>query len=1029
MNTLPSIVKKERIPELQLVRAIAIIGVLSVHASASATIYMQESAYYFFYNLVNIFMRFGTPTFILLSSFVLFYSYYNRPLDRKLITGFYKKRLLYILIPYIVFSAIYFVYIKLVNNQPLLSPDSLQEFWTKLRKGDVYSHLYFVYISIQFYLLFPIVLWVAKRWPRIAYGFIPFGFAAQWIFVVYNYYVEPVPDKGSWSLSYFSFFFTGAFLGIYYPKVKKWIAMTREHATAGRVAFWLLLLGAWLTVALSHVYMYHNARANGVIYHGLWYEYLWNFHTLFSAFTALGLSFFIYRHLPKWISGTLHGIGQLSFGIYLIHLLFLFLYDRFIPHFGSALLEHLRYFGSWAVMLAGSWITVALVSRFVPFGWILFGQVPAREVTERPSGTAVKKKVVIASVSLLLIAIVTTAAGYAWLRTNSTENGHPRQELETIASASEIRSGYDVIVAGTDAEGIAAAISAARNGLSVLLVDGRERDILGGLLTEGGLNSLDLNYSPKKSAIPGQLIFLNKGIFQEWYDQLEGTSFDVHSAANAFNRMVKEEENIDLLLKAQSMEPLVEAGPDGTRAVKGLRIVQEDGTALDVTAPSVIDATQDGDIAASAGVPYTLGRADIGEPDAQMAVTLVFALKGVTQEIWDSFDDIPDTSIDSMSAWGFHKAKDYVSSNPERVKLRGLNVGRQNDDTILINAMHIFQVDPLDPDSLRAAMEIGQAEAPRIVEYLKETYEQFESLEFAYTFDELYVRESRHIEGEYRLTMADLLDNRDHWDAIAYGSYDVDIQAASHTDWGYVLYSPAQYGVPFRTLVPLEVDGLLVVGRAASFDSLPHGSARVIPLGMATGQAAGAAAKLAAENGMSFRELSRSKELIAELRQRLTDQGMDLYMNVDAIETPYYKSHKAYRGLVAAVSMLLTSGGENNMDFDLDGKSNPERVVNSMRRVSKQHPDFFLGDPSAALVGVAEPFDEQPLSLEQAVKTIGSAIGGEEAAALTLDEFVARGWLLPETLDAIDDRAAITNGEFFMIVRDVVEFYAGVVYE
>lgn len=1028
MNTLPSTVKKGHIPELQLVRAIAIIGVLSVHASASATIYMKESAYYFFYNLVNIFMRFGTPTFILLSSFVLFYSYYNRPLDKKLVASFYKRRLLYILVPYVVFSAIYFVYIKLTYHQPILTLDSLDEFLGDLLRGKVYSHLYFVFISIQFYLLFPIVLWAAKRWPRIVYGFIPAGFILQWVFVLYNYYIEPVPDKGSWSLSYFSFFFTGAFLGIYYPKVKTWIAMTREHASAGRVAFWLVLVAAWLAFALAHVWIYHNNRAHGTMYHGLLYEFLWNFHTLFSAFAALVLSFFVYRHLPKWVSRTLHGIGQLSFGIYLIHILFLFLYDRFIPHFGSASLEHLRYFGSWAVMLAGSWITVALVTRFVPFGWVLFGQVPLRERAEGHSGTTAKKKVVVASVSLLLIASVTTAAGYAWLQDNSTENSHKRQELEAVASVDEVQGSYDVIVAGTDAEGIAAAISGARNGLSVLLVDGKERDILGGLLTEGGLNSLDLNYSPKKSAIPGQHIFLNKGIFQEWYDQIEGTSFDVHTAANAFYRMVKAEENIDLLLMARSMEPLLESGSDGTQTITGLRVVKKDGTALDIAAPSVIDATQDGDIAAAAGAPFMLGREDIGEPDAQMAVTLVFALKGVTQEIWESFDDIPETEIDSMSAWGFHESKEYVSSSPERVKLRGLNVGRQNDDTILINAMHIFQIDPLDPESLREALELGRAEAPRIVDYLKETYKPFENLELAYTFDELYVRESRHIEGEYRLTMADLLDNRDHWDAIAYGSYDVDIQAASPTDTGFVLYSPAQYGVPFRTLVPLEVDGLLVVGRAASFDSLPHGSARVIPLGMAAGEAAGAAAKLAAENGLTFRELSRSKELIAELRQRLTDQGMDLYMNLDAIATPYYKTHKAYKGLVAAVSMLLTSGDKDNMAFDLDGKSNMQRVVYSMNRVAKQHPYFFRGDPSAAIAGIEAPA-EQPLPLEQAAKTIANAIGGEEGPALTVYEFVRRGWLQQETLDAIDDPAAITNGEFFMLIRDVVEFYAGVVYE
>ena len=62
-------------------------------------------------------------------------------------------------------------------------------------------------------------------------------------------------------------------------------------------------------------------------------------------------------------------------------------------------------------------------------------------------------------------------------------------------------------------------------------------------------------------------------------------------------------------------------------------------------------------------------------------------------------------------------------------------------------------------------------------------------------------------------------------------------------DWGGVVLKPKQYAIPYRSIVPLKVDNLLVVGRSASFDTLPHGSARVIPTGMATGQAAGAAVK------------------------------------------------------------------------------------------------------------------------------------------------------------------------------------------
>jgi hypothetical protein len=318
---------------------------------------------------------------------------------------------------------------------------------------------------------------------------------------------------------------------------------------------------------------------------------------------------------------------------------------------------------------------------------------------------------------------------------------------------------------------------------------------LGGLLTEGWLNSLDLNYSPKQQPLTGKHNFLNKGLFQEWYDQIEGTSFDVNTAANVFNKMVSDEKNIDLLLKVHKMEPVLE----GSR-VTGLRLEKEDGLVQTIGTKVLIDATQDADLAALAGVAYTFGRQDIGQPDARMAVTLVFKMSGVTQTLWDSFGKHRGSQVDKMSGWGFPEARNYVSSNPKRVKLRGLNIGRQNDDTILINAMHIYDVNPIDPKSVQEGLAIGRKEAPLIVNYLKKTFKEFRDLQYAGTAPELYVRESRHMKGEYRLKMTDLMTNRDQWDAIAYGSYEVDIQSTSPQDPGAVMMKPRQYGVPFRCL-------------------------------------------------------------------------------------------------------------------------------------------------------------------------------------------------------------------------------------
>ncbi|GAB2672598.1 FAD-dependent oxidoreductase [Paenibacillus thermoaerophilus] len=616
------------------------------------------------------------------------------------------------------------------------------------------------------------------------------------------------------------------------------------------------------------------------------------------------------------------------------------------------------------------------------------------------------------------------------------------QTLERVAAVDKPADAYDVIVVGTDPEGVAAAVSASMNGLKTLLVDGRDREILGGLMTLGWLNSLDHNYHYKAPVIPGKPEYFNKGIFQKWYEQVEGDSFDVVTAANAFNKLVKNEKNIDVLLKTKEMLPWTEPGEGGRTVVKGMKITLADGTAVSVPAKAVIDATQDGDVYAAAGAPFTLGREDLGDPKARMAVTLVFKLGNVTPEVWSAVkkrledDGDPNTGANELSAWGYVEMQNYPSTQEGRVKMRGLNIGRQNDGTALVNALQIFDIDPLSPASVAEAFEIGKKELPHVIDHMKKLYPEFKDITLAGTAPELYVRESRHLIGEYRLTMVDVLENRDQWDRIAFGSYPVDIQRISAKDNGAVMTKPIQYAIPFRSIVPKNVDGLLVVGRSASFDSLPHGSARVIPVGMATGEAAGAAVKLAVEKGMTFRELSQSKDDIAELQARLNKQGMELapfkldpneHM-IDGRSKLAYMLHPAYPGLKAAVSMSLTTSGYS-YDFKLDEPSNPQRLVNHMLAVRRIHgADKFKGDPNAALKSVETP-DKAPLTLDQATYTILTTVGVQTTRENAAKELESRGWIKPESKALIQKPESLTNGQVFMLIRDIVEAVAGRTYD
>ncbi|OCT14972.1 hypothetical protein A8709_12645 [Paenibacillus pectinilyticus] len=622
-------------------------------------------------------------------------------------------------------------------------------------------------------------------------------------------------------------------------------------------------------------------------------------------------------------------------------------------------------------------------------------------------------------IMIVLTLLAATAAMLFQYHHHNKIKGHSGQQqaLEPVQSVKKAKDTYDVIVVGTDPEGVAAAVSAARNGLSTLLVDGRNREIMGGLMTLGWINSLDMNYSTSKNLL-GKDDVWNKGYFSEWYAKTEGDSFDVNTAANAFYDSVKNEKNIDVLMKTTKIDPLL--SPD-KQAVQGATITLENGTTQVVKAASVIDATQDGDFAAASGVAFTMGHEDIGDPKSKMAVTLAFRLKNVTPEVWKLManrlngDDDVNSGVTDVSVYGYKEMSNYPPLNKERAKMRGLNMGRQNDNTVLINSLQIFGVDTFDPKSVQEAFDIGKKELPNVVDYMKKTFPEFSTLELDATAPELYVRETRHMQGEYRLNIVDVCTNTDQWDRIGFGSYPVDIQRISPTDSGNVVCKPKQYAIPFRSLVPQKIDGLLVVGRAASYDTLPHGSARVMPTGMAEGEAAGAAVSLAKAENKTFRQLSASKESIAKLQAQLNKQGMEIQPM--SIKPQPFMEHKAYEGLKTALMLGLASGAYDN-NFHLDDAANPKRMVNLVGGSRKMKPDAFTGDVNQAIAKLDNP-DKISLTLDQASYTLTQALGIQATVAEAQGKLIEKKLLTTATVAGIADKQKLTNGDTYMLIRDV----------
>lgn len=486
---------------------------------------------------------------------------------------------------------------------------------------------------------------------------------------------------------------------------------------------------------------------------------------------------------------------------------------------------------------------------------------------------------------------------------------------------------YDVIVVGGDPEGVCAAVSSARSGLKTLLIE--DDEALGGLMTLGKLNFIDICESRDGS-------ILTQGLFMEFYDAVGGTAFDVETAKQFFYDCVVNEKNATLKLNTEFIKPVM----DGDTIV-GV-VVEENGEQATYTASRIIDATVDADVAAAAGAPYTVAGEDIGEKERHMGVTLVFELSGVN---WDKVvdylenDDNEGTGATDKTAWGYTREGYAYEPKDDLMRLRGFNVARQDNGNVLVNALIIFGVDAMSEESKAQGIARAQKELEYIVPYVRENFIGFENVELAGTASQLYIRESRHIIGEYQLTIDDVLENRDQWDKIAIVAYPADIQPTAGQTYGTVIGSPDRYAIPFRSIVPLEVENMLVIGRSASYTSLAAGSARVIPVGMAEGEAAGVASAYSLNNAISFRDMSADEAAIADVQKTLKKQGA--YLDDFEVHEAFME-HWAYPGVKVIRSLGLLDGGYSN-DYRLDepmGKWRLQNMINNS--LKKTGSDFAL---------------------------------------------------------------------------------------
>lgn len=416
---------------------------------------------------------------------------------------------------------------------------------------------------------------------------------------------------------------------------------------------------------------------------------------------------------------------------------------------------------------------------------------------------------------------------------------------------------YDLIVAGGGFAGCAAAISAARENMSVLLIE--QANCLGGAPS----NCLVNPFMPYSTKINGRETSLCKGIFQEITDNLaeftqkydiamNGATFSEEYLKIILARMAQEA-GVELLFRSYLSDVRTDNG-----TVTAITVVNKSGS-MELTADYFIDATGDADLAAMAGFPFRLGREEDG---LCQPMTLCFRIGNVDLE-------------------GYHQIQAQITPLYREWKQQGkLNNPREDvlifptvtEGVLHFNSTRVVKLNPTDAMDLTKAEILAREQALELFLFLKNNLECFKNSHLLSTAAQIGVRESRMIDGEYILTGKDLVACRKFEDAIALGNYDIDIHNPEGEGTSHYYFKVGEYyTIPYRSLIPKDSRNLLVAGRCISVDHEAQASIRIMPIVCCIGEAAGLAAAQAKSATLGVSEVNTDS-----LREKLLRSGAEL---------------------------------------------------------------------------------------------------------------------------------------------------------
>ena len=432
----------------------------------------------------------------------------------------------------------------------------------------------------------------------------------------------------------------------------------------------------------------------------------------------------------------------------------------------------------------------------------------------------------------------------------------------------------EVLVIGSGPAGLAAAISAAREGVQTTLIE--RYGCFGGAITQAGVNSPAWYRYEGTTDIEGigieienRALEMNKG----QHPPFEGSQLiDTELFKPLADTMVLEA-GIEPLLHSYAVDAILEG-----KTIKGIITESKSGRGA-ILADRVVDATGDADIVFFSGAPFKKF-----PKEEMLGVTVLFSCSGVDVKRFQAYvAEHPQTFGDWGENWDikttgkeddlfspyleepFRQAREDGLIPPELTSIGGTwSRLTQSGEAIGLNMVYMFGLDGTDVrDLTRAEME-GREQAMLAVEVLRRYVPGFEEANLRNFGMTLGTRDTRKVMGRYSLTEHDVRNEAKFADSIGIFPEFLD---------GYgqlVLPTTGRYfQVPFGITIPEGVENLLVAGRCVSSDKLAHAALRSMMCCTVTGQGAGVAAATSLKDGVTCSEVD-----ISHLQAALYQQGV-----------------------------------------------------------------------------------------------------------------------------------------------------------